>query len=213
MRDFPYPYVLALLNSRILEFYLKQISPYASGKYYRYTNEYLSRLPLRKAGKKTVAEVTGLVLKLMKLTKMLNPNIEEITHGMPLLRKPGVEFDTADKIRLDSIEITEHEIRLNGGRIKIEDRLLREYIYLYMLWLKKQNKNELRRDEIMKIPVPNNLREATEKMSILRETRKQKVLKKIAELEDELNEIIYRLYGINREEMDIIEAEIWRGHT
>jgi len=41
-----YKYVLGLLNSRALEFFIKQISPYASGKYYRYMTSYLNQIPI-----------------------------------------------------------------------------------------------------------------------------------------------------------------------
>jgi len=83
-------FTLALLNSRVLEFYLKQITPYASGKYYRYTNEYLSRLPLRKTDREIISKFTGIVLELMKLAKELSPDVEKIIQGRPLLRKPAL---------------------------------------------------------------------------------------------------------------------------
>ncbi|WP_324734977.1 N-6 DNA methylase [Thermococcus sp. SY098] len=210
LKEFPYPYLLALLNSRVLEFYLKQISPYASGKYYRYTNEYLSRLPLRKADKRTIRAIAKIVLKLMKLVESLNPDFEAITQGIPLLRKPGVQFHIKDKVRLDLLGIKDDEIKFNGGSIRIKDDILREYVFLYLLWLKKEGKSELRREELTKIPVPENIKEAVDRMAILKEDERNKRLRRIADLEDKLNEIIYELYGLSEEERKIIEMEIWR---
>ncbi|MEM3526478.1 MAG: N-6 DNA methylase, partial [Candidatus Jordarchaeaceae archaeon] len=40
-------YMLGLLNSSVLEFFLKHISPYASGKYYRYMTGYIDQLPIK----------------------------------------------------------------------------------------------------------------------------------------------------------------------
>jgi len=216
LKEFPYPYLLALLNSRVLEFYLKQISPYASGKYYRYTNEYLSRLPLRKADKKTISEITKLVLELMKLVKELSPDIEKITQGSPLLRKPGVEFrieESISSISLNTLEISKDAIKVEGGEIKIKDNLLREYVFLYLLWLKKQGITKLNREKLTTMPVPDDTEEAVRKMRVLRETEEKKKRKRITKLEDELNKIIYSIYGITEEEKEIIETEIWRGHS
>ena len=42
-----YLYFLGLLNSLVLEFYIKKISPLRSGKYYIYGRQYIEKLPIR----------------------------------------------------------------------------------------------------------------------------------------------------------------------
>lgn len=213
LNEYPYPYILALLNSRVLEFYLKQISPYASGKYYRYTNEYLSRLPIKKADKKTIQRITRIVLKLMNLWKRLHPDIEPLLQGPPLLRKSGVDFRVGERIGLETLELSREGVKMNGGEIIIRDVTLREYVYLYLLWLKGKGKSELTREELIRIPVPHNLEEVISAMSILKEDVRKRLQKEISKIEDELNDTIYSIYGITNKEREIIETEIWRGHS
>ena len=85
-----YKYVLGLLNSKVLEFFLKQISPYASGKYYRYMTSYLEQLPIcepetekEKRAAESVIEKVDEILKLKKKdensdTKKLEEQIDEL---------------------------------------------------------------------------------------------------------------------------------------
>ena len=42
-----YKYVLGLLNSRLLEFFVKRISPFVRGGFYRYKTKYMEQLPIR----------------------------------------------------------------------------------------------------------------------------------------------------------------------
>jgi type I restriction-modification system DNA methylase subunit len=85
-----YKYILGLLNSKALEFFLKQISPFASGKYYRYMTSYLEQLPIYEPKtdkeKRTVEDVIAKVDEILKLkkkdenadTKKLEEQIDEL---------------------------------------------------------------------------------------------------------------------------------------
>ncbi|MBE9509072.1 MAG: N-6 DNA methylase, partial [Chloroflexi bacterium] len=46
--QYAYPYVLGLLNSQVLDFYLKQVSTKLRGGFYRYFTQFLERLPIRR---------------------------------------------------------------------------------------------------------------------------------------------------------------------
>lgn len=61
-------HLLGLLNSTLLEFYFKHISPFISGGYYRYITQYLERLPIKTP--ETPAEET--------ISENVIDNVEEI---------------------------------------------------------------------------------------------------------------------------------------
>jgi hypothetical protein len=70
-----YLYILGLLNSRLLDFYLKSISsPFRHG-YYAYNKQYIERLPIRRinfddpAEKRQHDEIVQLVTEMLELQK------------------------------------------------------------------------------------------------------------------------------------------------
>ena len=64
-----YKYLLALLNSKVLDFVLKSTSPFISGGYYSYQTKYLNNLPIKIATETQVNEVELLVDRIIILHK------------------------------------------------------------------------------------------------------------------------------------------------
>jgi len=67
--DISYKYLLALLNSKVLDFVLKSTSPFISGGYYSYQTKYLNNLPIKIATKTQMDEIELLVDKVTILNK------------------------------------------------------------------------------------------------------------------------------------------------
>jgi hypothetical protein len=75
-----YQYILGLLNSKVLEFFLKQISPYASGKYYRYMTSYLEQIPIiQPVTDKERKNAEQLINKVEEVIKLKKKNSEANT--------------------------------------------------------------------------------------------------------------------------------------
>jgi len=67
--DISYKYLLALLNSKVLDFVLKSTSPFISGGYYSYQTKYLNNLPIKTATKTQIDEMELLVDRVTILNK------------------------------------------------------------------------------------------------------------------------------------------------
>ena len=64
------PYLLGLLNSRLLDFYLKQVSTTMRGGYFRYFTQFIEQLPIKRIDPKNKPEV--------KLEKEIVERVEQI---------------------------------------------------------------------------------------------------------------------------------------
>ncbi len=77
-----YRFILGLLNSKVLEFFIKQISPYASGKYYRYMTSYLDQLPIiepkSESDKNCSEKIISKVDEIIKLKKKNVPSTKKL---------------------------------------------------------------------------------------------------------------------------------------
>jgi len=66
-----YPYILALLNSRVLEFYLKNISTPFRGGYFSYGRRFIEQLPIKFANEMDTNKLSLLVMEQISLTMSL----------------------------------------------------------------------------------------------------------------------------------------------
>jgi len=66
-----YPYILALLNSRVLEFYLKNISTPFRGGYFSYGRRFIEQLPIKFANETDTNKLSLLVMEQISLTMSL----------------------------------------------------------------------------------------------------------------------------------------------
>jgi type I restriction-modification system DNA methylase subunit len=67
-----YLYLLAILNSKLAEFFIKQKSPMFSGGYYKYHTQYLEQIPIIQSDNPIKNKAVDLVLKIISLNKELS---------------------------------------------------------------------------------------------------------------------------------------------
>ena len=84
-RDYYY-YVLALLNSKVLEFYLKNISTPFRGGYFSYGKRFIEQLPILLTDNSTKDDIDRISKKQLELSKIL-------------ISKGDIETDTTNKVR------------------------------------------------------------------------------------------------------------------
>jgi len=74
-------YILGLLNSKVLDFYLKRVSTPLRGGFYRYFSQFLAQLPIRRIDfdnpeeKKTHDDLVALVERMLELNKRLERTV------------------------------------------------------------------------------------------------------------------------------------------
>lgn len=110
-------YVLGLLNSSLLDFYLKRISTTMRGGFFRYFTQFIEQLPIRTidfsnpADKARHARMVKLVDTMLKLHE--NPQAAKVDHDRELIQR---QIDATDK-QIDQLVyelygLTDEEIRI-----------------------------------------------------------------------------------------------------
>jgi hypothetical protein len=210
-----YLYMLGLLNSHVLEFFLKHISPYASGKYYRYMTGYIDQLPIKLPQTLEEKKVAShLISKVEDILTLLN--LRWLTEDFP---NKYIERYASDLTEFDEIK---HTFSKNYGELlpiltkqeekgyvvfphKGEDPLFIETeekaLYL-VLALKGKS---VKQNEEVKILIPRDNSVVAKIINDLQ--TKLKALQKfsIEQIEKEINEYIYHLYDLDENDKAVIE--------
>ena len=215
-----YLYVLALLNSKVLEFYLKRISPYASGKYYRYMTGYLEKLPIKlpetEDEKKIASKIVEIVDKILEKVKIEQRIITFPDGYIKEYREKGEEFDlvsitfkSAHKSISPKIErnLEGNEFIVKIGKEKpiiVDSEAKAKYIQIAL-----SGKN-VKKNDVIKILVPRGDDIVKEVLKKYEADKKELEDEPISKLEDEINQLVYKLYGLNEDDIKIIEDYLSR---
>lgn len=222
-------YILGLLNSKLLEFYFKHISPMHAGGYFRYNTQYLEKLPIKipenpneKAISEEIAEKVSRILELKSQMSYAEDRVKKFPESY---FEDEWDFDKlanvakAVSLSRESYSVSEKSLRAD---YKLRDldgketfRIIlapNEYVDFYSeevascVWetlktLKVVSKRELLE---MKIPKETHLKTLMNRY----QKDKEKLVeneKAIEELERQIDDLVYKLYGITDAEKRIIE--------
>jgi len=222
-------YILGLLNSKLLEFYFKHISPMHAGGYFRYNTQYLEQLPIKLSQtleEKAIEErICSKVDQILRLKKQLSDLEDKIKRFPSSYFENDWSFDklmniikTKSLVR-ESYAISEKSLRtyyllrdLDGKEtfriilapnefVDFYSEEAASYVYEVLKTLNRITKRELLE---LKIPKEERLKNL---MSHYRKDKEQivKIEKEVEELEKQIDDLVYKLYGITYEERRIIE--------
>ncbi len=207
-----YLYILGLLNSRALDFYFKHISPMLSGKYYTYHEDYLKELPLRLPSSGKDRKLSRrMVDKVKEIT--VQREIRRRTRCFPdeyLLREEPTELGRVSytfkanhkSLKPSIVELVDGGFGVAIGKkesnISAETKAKSHYICAAIEGknFKKGGKIEFRipKDDSVVVEAVKRYNadiERLEKTSAL-------------ELEEEIDELVYTLYGLDEEDSKVI---------
>ncbi|RLI86632.1 MAG: hypothetical protein DRO76_03560 [Candidatus Altiarchaeales archaeon] len=211
-KDLDIKYLLGLLNSNLLFFFVKNTSPFVQGRYYSYTRRYLEKLPIKlpktSEEKKIADQIIKKVDAILELNKESSIDIDEVLKDQEtekLYNLPSVSFSIKDNAKFEGIEIKANNIFINqDDYIQIKDKKVLNFVSIYLNSIaEKLKRAKDAKDLIYKIEVPKSdavLKEIIQKGSV----DKAEVNEKIKKLEEEINELVYEIYGITKEEKNII---------
>ena len=209
-------YLLGILNSKTIEFYYKHISPFISGGYYRYISQFLEQLPIRlpqtPAEQNHADEITKNVEKILEQVKR-EQKIENFPEDcVKEYRSKGEEFNSLSisfSANHKTLEpLIEEDTSGRGYNVIIgkketpifaESKVKADYVVAALIG------KRAKKDEKLQILIPKS---DTVTEAILRNLEEDKAKTKspsVAELEEEINELVYKLYGLNEEDIRIIE--------
>ncbi|MGB7534023.1 MAG: TaqI-like C-terminal specificity domain-containing protein [Halobacteriota archaeon] len=210
-------YLLGILNSGVMEFYLKHISTILSGKYYLYKHQYLEPLPIKlpqnKKEEKLASKITANVNQILDKVK-LKQKIENFPgEYFQDYRSKGEEFDSPKNISFNSnqkafepvIEKTVDGRDYNiviGKKEKsvfVESKIKADYVVTAL------KGKRAKKDEKMQILIPKSDAIVEEILKKLEKDKAKTKSPSVDELEEEINDLVYKLYGLNEKDIKVIE--------
>jgi type I restriction-modification system DNA methylase subunit len=209
-------YLLGVLNSNLLFFIVKNTSPFVQGRYYSYTRTYLDNLPIKLPStpeeKKIANQIIKRVDEILELHKSgivdINVVVED-EETEKLHQLPKVSFNINDNAKFEKIKSEGNKIYITSQDfIEIKDKKIRDFVEAYL----NSNNEKLAKSKdvknmILNIPVPKSdevLKELIKKGG----ADQSQIKEKIKKLEDEIDELVYQIYGITQSEIKIVEANL-----
>jgi len=218
---------LGLLNSKVSEFYLKQISTYLRGKYYRYIKQYLEQLPIKglePEDQSISMQILRNVAKILECADTIR-SVNEKMQGFPTSYfEHDWSFDKlANLVKVPNLSQASYTIsderlgtqyfkdldgkdifRISLGPTEFLDFYIEEvatYVHEVLKTLKLVTRRELLE---LKIPPYKYLQ------TLLKQYKRDKGRiteneKAVEDLEGQIDELIYKLYDISYAERRIIE--------
>lgn len=213
--DLDYIYILSLLNSKVLEFYIKQISPYASGKYFRYMTGYLEQLPIKlpeTLEEKTIADeinrnVKG-IFEMVNLKQRINTfprdYIKEFRKRGEEFESRRINFKSNHKNLSPAIEKTMNQgynliLAKKEEKVAVNSFEKAEYLSNVL------DGKKIKKGDKVDILVPKNNYIVKEILDNYKNDLKNFKGNEIDKLESEIDRLVYNLYGLNKREKQIIE--------
>lgn len=209
-------YLLGILNSKVSEYFLKKICPIKQGGYFQYSTKFLERLPIKlpetPEEKKIADQIIKKVDEILELHKSGIIDIDTILEGEEtekLCNLSKVTFSIKDNAKLEKIKTDGSKIYINPEDfIEIKDKKLLDFIAVYLNSnSEKRAKAKDVKNMILNISVPKSdevLKEMIKKGSFDQSELKGKIDK----LEGEINDLVYEIYGITKEERNIVEENM-----
>jgi len=208
-------YILGLLNSKVLEFYFKQMATIKQGGFYEYRTQYLERLPisLPKTPKdqNLADEITKNVEQILEQVKR-EQKIENFPEDyVKEYRSKGEEFDsvnitfnsnhkTLEPVVNESIDGRGYNIVIDKKEkpVFVESKIKADYV------LATLKGKRAKKDEKLQLLVPKNDAVVEAILKELEEDKAQIKSPSVAELEEEINALVYKLYGLNEDDIKVI---------
>ena len=223
-----YLYFLGLLNSSVLEFYIKHISQLFSGGYYAYGRQYLEKLPIKipqtSEEEDIACEVVSTVERILKQHKEAVELDEKISEFPDSYVKGSLQ---PLSYVMESRDLTKESYSPSRLRIEVEDI---EGTTIYKVALTKKDyiafkaessakflfevlkrKDRIIKNDLLRMEVPS----VDNAERVMREYKgdldKMEGLKRgIADLDKNIDELVYELYGLDEEDREVIEERIGR---
>ncbi len=198
--------LLGLLNSSVAEFIIKQESPFLNDRYYRYKTQYIESIPLPKSTS-NIEQIVQQLIEAESLQRKVNDfpetyldsvsgEVEYLTYEWQTNRRP---VDASVQERTDGLYAIEagRTDRITGPQIDGQERA--QYVY------EAVDGEKVESGEEMSIPIPRRDDDVTALLAELRKDEQAVSETDINELEAEIDQEVYDLFDLSKEEREVIE--------
>ncbi|MBI3990404.1 MAG: N-6 DNA methylase [candidate division NC10 bacterium] len=218
-------YLLALLNSSLIEFYYRrQLSPEIRGGFMRFKTIYMEQLPIVSAPPEVHQEIAKLVDEMLAIHRKL-PGLEALVRGFSrfvreqaiptqdLADCAGIILHIVKPIGKPSIQVKGTNVFLDRTNfIQCPSEIVAGYLKLFLESLGPELRGKTAKDLIGLIHLPKPLEYCAEvlqkRQALLQEIEAMK--HRIEELDHEIDGLVYELYGLTDEEIRMVEEGLRR---
>jgi type I restriction-modification system DNA methylase subunit len=207
---------LGILNSKLIEFVFKKLSVKLGKKGYRYITQYLEQLPIKLPStpeeKKTASQIIKKVDEILELHKSGIADIDAVLEGEEtekLHQLPKVVFSIKDNAKFEKVRPEDSKVYINSEDfVEIKEKKIKDFAEIYLNFnSEKLSKSKDVKNLILNIPIPKSdeiLKEIIKKGG----ADQSQIKEKIKKLEDEINELVYQIYRIRKEERKVVEESL-----
>ena len=209
-------YFLAILNSNITNFFIRQIGVIHGSGYYKYEDRFIKNLPIKLpetlVEKKIANQIIEKVDKILDMYKSRIVDIDAVLEGEEtekLYNLPNVTFDINDNAKFEKLKIDENRVYIDSQDfIEIKDKKIRDFVEVYLNSIsEKLSKTKDTKKIILNISVPksDNLLKEVIKKGVTDRTQAEEKTKR---LEKEIDYLVYVIYGLTEGDIKIIEKRL-----
>jgi type I restriction-modification system DNA methylase subunit len=210
-----YKFILGLLNSRVLEYFLKHISPVHEGGFYLYIKQYLEEFPIvlpnNKKKKEMMDKIVNKVETIFQQIGQTSVIDDYLTQKLHYYQQEGVEFDKIQFTFCDAHDKLKPVVSSEQGKNYIiypgegEDPIWVDSEQKAMLIATILLNKSVHKGETFEIIVPKDDSVTIKIIEDLKERLTKIEKTSIEELEKEINETVYRLYELSSTDIAVIE--------
>ena len=208
--------LLGVLNSSISEFIVKQNSPYVNSKYFRYKTQYLNPIPLP-------AETTGIESKVDRILEL--ERIEQKIKKFPasyINSDSDIDIEYIDyewqtnrtPVDADITHLDDGRLAITAGRTdKITSPLIDsgnkyEKLVRAMYIYESVNGKRVKSGDMQTIPIPTRQKDLSKIFGELHSDYSELHSSSIAQLESEIDDLMYEGFNLSDREQTIVEEYI-----
>lgn len=220
-KGYDYHYVLGLLNSKILEFYLKKISTIFRGRFYSYGRRFIEKLPIKLPKASKEKQFANQIIQKVNRILQLNEQSSELVEKIVKFPK---SYFSSEKLVKAAEKCVLSKNKYNTKSLALEPvKKARKELYKialtkedYILFSSRamaecaleqlKRKRKVRIDEIHELRVPPE-KNASRIISNFSNDKKRvdEIRKEVEKLEGGIDELVYGLYGLDAKDREVIE--------
>ncbi|MHC1597925.1 MAG: Eco57I restriction-modification methylase domain-containing protein, partial [Methermicoccaceae archaeon] len=218
-----YYFFTALLNSKVVEFYMKHVSVIFSGKFYSYSKRYLDLLPIKTDPSQELIAKAKRMQELFEELSHLEHKTSSILIYLPDKEPTGYlidlvsEFKVSRDVKLDAMSVqrveakgsTIYELSIKKGQsLTFEDEDVAQFVKLYL----ESYGDRISKTALLEIRLPPK-----EDIKRIMESYRgdlehiQNLRDEATKTQAEIDEMVAGLYGLSSEDLKVVDRflEVW----
>jgi len=221
--DYSLRYILAVLNSRLLDFYYKAAfgAVHIGSDYLEYRTRYLNTLPIKPASPQKQAELAGLVDQILAINKQLpglRASIGDFSALVSSMQLPLVSLASSAAVKqvnippvlgIPKLSIEGEKVHLGRKAfVEMVDERYAHYLFLYLNAIKDELRGKTKGELLQLACLPASA--SAVDSALARKTALEKEVKELetrrSDIDAEIDNKVYELYNLTEKEIVMVKS-------